>query len=106
MRTNVDGETLKKQSPEDKIWFVIIRKKFLITRERQRDQSLETLIIIQCVERYETLPDNFLRVAGRRGLDKIQDLRSNLLRKDCDHVVELGLADRNISDHKRRHRRW
>ena len=105
MRRDVDRETSKKQSSENEIWFVIIRKKgqkkvhqmcgFLINQERQGDQSLKMLLIIQSIKHYETLPENFIRIAGWRGADEIQDLRSNFLRKDCDHMVKLGLADRN-----------
>ena len=56
------------------------------------------LIIVQCIERYETLSENFIRTVGWRGADKIQDLRSNLLMKDCNHLVKLGLTDLNVSD--------
>ena len=56
---DVDREALKKTTFEDEIRLELMRKKdknpihqmggFLITRERQGDQSLKTLIIIQHV---------------------------------------------------------
>ena len=57
--THVDREASEKQTSEDKIEFVIIRKKgqhpvhqvrwFLVPRKRERNQSFESLIIIQCI---------------------------------------------------------
>ena len=68
MRLDIYGESLEKQPPEDKVWFVVVRKqsehpvhqmrRLLISRERERDQGLESLIIVQRVERDETLSQN------------------------------------------------
>ena len=84
MRTDINGEALEKQPPEDEVGFVIIRKKgkhpvhqmrgFLVSGERKGYQGLELLIIIQRLERDETLTENTVRVSGRRGADQIQDL--------------------------------
>ena len=84
MRTDINGEAWEKQPPEDEVRFVIIRKKgehpvhqmrrFLVSGEGKRYQGLESLIVIQCVERDEMLTENSVRVSGRRGADQIQDL--------------------------------
>ena len=68
----------------------------LISRERKRDQSLEKLINIQEIARYKTLSENFIRISGRRSTDQVQDLRSYLLREDCDSMIKLCLAYQNI----------
>ena len=74
MRRYIDGEASEKQPPEDEVGFVIIRKKgkhpvhqmrgFLAPGERTRYQGLESLIIVQRVERYETLTENTVRVSS------------------------------------------
>ena len=101
-------EASEKQPPEDEIWFVIIRKKgqhpvyqmrgFLVPRERKGYQSLKTLIVVQGIERYKMLSENSVRISSRRSADKVQDLRCNFLREDCYLMVELGLADCNVTD--------
>ena len=54
-------EASEKQPPEEKVWFVVVRKQsehpvhqmrwLLISGERERDQGLKSLIIVQHVER-------------------------------------------------------
>ena len=60
MITDIDGEALEKQPPEDEVRVVVIREKgehpvhqvrrFLVPGERKGFQSLEPLIVIQRVE--------------------------------------------------------
>ena len=71
---------------------------FLVPGGRKGYQSLETLIVVQGIERYKTLSENSVRISSRQSVDKVQDLRCNLLREDCYLVVELGLADCKITD--------
>ena len=65
MRPDIYRESSEKQPSEDKVRFVVVRKQskhpvhqmrwLLISGERERDQGLESLIIIQLVEHDETL---------------------------------------------------
>ena len=81
MRTDINGEASEKQPPEDEVGFVIIRKKgkhsvhqmrgFLVSGERKGYQGLESLIIVQHVERDEMLAENTIRVSSRRGTDQV-----------------------------------
>ena len=65
---------------------------FLVPGERKGYQSLESLIIVQRVERDKTLTEDTIRVSSWRGMDQVQDLRGNLLRKNSYCVVKLSLA--------------
>ena len=99
MRPDIYGEASEKQPHEDKVWFVVIRKQskhpvhqmrqLLIFEERERDQGLESLIIVQRIESDEMLPENTIRISSRRGADLVQDLRGHLLRKNSYCVVEF-----------------
>ena len=110
MRPDIYRKASEKQPPEDKPWLVVIRKKgqhpvhqmgrLLVPRERKGNQSFKTLIIVQRVERYKTILENTIWISSRRGVDKVQDLRRHLSRKNCYCVVELGFADRNIAVRK------
>ena len=70
----------------------------LIPEERKRDQSLEPLIIVQGIERYQSLSENFIRISGWRSMDQVQDLRSYLLREDGDSMIKLRIAYRDTSN--------
>ena len=70
----------------------------LISGERERDQGLESLRIVQPIEHDETLTKNTIRISSWRGVDQVQDLRGHLLRKNSYCVVELGLAHSNVPD--------
>ena len=81
---DINGKASEKQSHEDEVGFVIIRKKgkhpvhqmrrFQVSGERKGYQCLESLIVIQRVECDEMFTENTIRVSGRRGADQIQDL--------------------------------
>ena len=87
----------RQKNTEDKVQFVVVRKqskhpvhqmrRLLIYKERERDQGLESLIIIQCIELDETLAENTIRISSRRGTDKVQDLPGHLLRKNSYRMV-------------------
>ena len=72
----------------------------LISRERERDQGFESLIIFQRVEHDETLTENTIRISSWRGADQIQDLGGHLLRKNSYLVVEIRLANCHVPDRK------
>ena len=92
MRTDIDGEALEKQPPEDEVWSVVIREKgehpvhqvrrFLVLGERKGYQSLEPLIVIQRVKSDEPFSEDTVGVSSWRSADQIQDLRCYLLRQD------------------------
>ena len=75
MRLDINGEVSEKQPPEDKVRFVVVRKQskhpvhqmrmLLISRERERDQGRKLLIIVQRIERDETLAENSIRISSR-----------------------------------------
>ena len=73
-------------------------RRLLISRERERDQGLESLIIVQCIEHDETLAENSIRISFQRGSDQVQDLQGHLLRKNSYQVIEVSLAHSNIPD--------
>ena len=89
MGLNINQETSEEQSPEDEIKFVVIQEEgqhpihqmqgFLVSRERERDQSLKSFIIVQGVESDQLLSENLIRIASRRSSDMDQDLRGNFL---------------------------
>ena len=91
-----------------RIKFVVVRKQskhpvhqmswLLVSGERERDQGLELLIIVQHVEHDVVLLENSIRISCRRGADQVQDLRGHLLGKKSYPVVELGLAYCHVPD--------
>ena len=98
---NINQETSEEQSPEDEIKFVVIQEEgqhpihqmqgFLVPSKRERDQNLESVVIVQGVESDQPFPENFIGISSRRSSDKIQNLRGNFLREDSYHMVELGV---------------
>ena len=94
------------------VWFIIIRKeskhpvhqvrRLLFPGERERDQGLKMLIIVQLIERYKMLSENSIGIPSWPGTDQVQDLRGHFLPKNSYHVVELRLANCNAFDHKLR----
>ena len=75
-------------------------RQLLISGERERDQGLKALIIVQRIERYKTLSENPIRISSRQGADQVQDLQGYLLRKNSYLVVELPLSNCNVPDRK------
>ena len=89
MGSNINRETSQEQSAEDEVRLVVTWEEgqhpvhqmqgFLVASKRKRHQSLELLIIVQGVESDQSLSENLVRMASRRSLDKVQDLRGNFL---------------------------
>ena len=81
MALNIDQETSQEQTAENEIWFIVILKEsqhpihqmqgFLFSGEKERDQSLELLVIVQGVESYQSLSENLAGIASRRSSDKV-----------------------------------
>ena len=72
--------------------------RFLVSREKKRNQSLESLVIIQSVEGNQPFLENLVRISSRRNIDEIQRLRSNILRENSNSVVKLSFRYVDISD--------
>ena len=85
MGSNIDQETYQEQSVEDEIRFIVIQKEgqhlihqmegFLVHGERERDQSLKSLVIVQGVESDQSLSKKLVGITSRKSSDKVQGLR-------------------------------
>ena len=72
------------QGQSSRIGYFLMKKMgflqgFLVSGERNRNQRLKSLIIVQGVECDQSLSENLLRITSRRSSEKIQNLRCNFL---------------------------
>ena len=72
----------------------------LISGQWKRNQSFESLIIVQRVEHGESLFQNLIRISS--GTNEVEDLSGDILRKASHLVVKLSLGYRDVLDSKLR----
>ena len=73
---------------------------FLVSGERKRYQSLESLMIIKGLQGYQSIFQYLVGKACRRSAEKVQELGGIFLWENCYHVIKIHVGDSHIPDGK------